>query len=269
MDEASEISLRFGGDHEGSELSLIGILFLAAMLIFLFRCSHRNFLVAFLVLSFFSSLGQRIAVAGINIHVFRLVILFAWLSLALRSRLRRLTFTSQDKLFICWVCANAVSFVLLYTNSQAVMNRIGFAFTALGSYFLFRQLVSDWDKMENVFRSLTLLIVIVGVFMMIEFLSGKNVLHVLGGVPEEVTVRDGRLRCQGPFAHPILAGTLGATLLPFAFAAYQQKLCTLKLALLGLLGCFIVTFTASSSGPAIAFVGAAAALFLWAQRHWF
>ncbi|MEI2725723.1 MAG: hypothetical protein V9H26_20080 [Verrucomicrobiota bacterium] len=243
MDEQTEISLRFGGDQGVGELPLLGALFVAVLTIMLFSCGHRKFLSVFFVLVFFSGLDERIALAGTNIHLYRIAICLGWISLAYNARLRPIKFVFVDKLFLCWVCVNAVAFTVLYADFQAFINRINFGFTAIGSYFLIRETVRNWDELDCVFRSLTWVITLVAIFMVIEFLSGKNPLHVLGGVPEEVASRDGQLRCQGPFAHPIIAGTFGATLFPFAFAAYQQKLCSRNLALVGMISCAVVTIT--------------------------
>jgi hypothetical protein len=102
--------------------------------------------------------------------------------------------------------------------------------------------------------------------MLIEKTTGRNLFSVFGGVPEITMVRDGKLRCQGAFAHPILAGTFGATNLPFFIALwFKGKGCKIA-AVLGMVSATIVTITPSSSGPAMAYIAAIVGLCLWRFR---
>jgi len=58
----------------------------------------------------------------------------------------------------------------------------------------------------------------VAIFFFIENRTQHNMFGVLGGVPLITDIRDGRLRCQGAFAHSILAGCFWACLVPLYFA---------------------------------------------------
>jgi hypothetical protein len=59
--------------------------------------------------------------------------------------------------------------------------------------------------------------------MLTEMATGRNAFASFGGVHEIAQMRNGLLRCQGPFAHPILAGTFGATQLPLFIALWFQE----------------------------------------------
>jgi hypothetical protein len=58
--------------------------------------------------------------------------------------------------------------------------------------------------------------------MVNEQLTGRSLLALFGGIPESVVVRGERLRAQGPFAHAILAGTVGAACLPFMVGIWRK-----------------------------------------------
>jgi hypothetical protein len=103
--------------------------------------------------------------------------------------------------------------------------------------------------------------------MLIERATGRNAFAVFGGVSEITIVRDGRLRCQGAFAHPILAGTFGASLLPLFFSLWWQNQGSKKFAIIGGIAASIITFASSSSGPILTFAAGLAGLSLWPLRH--
>ena len=63
------------------------------------------------------------------------------------------------------------------------------------------------DQMSKMFA---LCMVGLAVLILGEKFSGRNAFAIFGGVPDVAVVRDGVIRCQGPFAHPILAGTFAA-----------------------------------------------------------
>jgi hypothetical protein len=74
------------------------------------------------------------------------------------------------------------------------------------------------------------------------------------------------LRCQGPFAHPILAGAFGSALLPLFVGLWQQRQSRL-LALLGLASAAVIVSTAGSSGPMMAAAIGLVGLWLWPMRR--
>ena len=90
----------------------------------------------------------------------------------------------------------------------------GNAADAMMAYFLFRQIIRTPD---DLIRLVTLFIICsigVAVSFIIENRTQQNMFHIFGGVPQFTDIRNGRLRCQGAFAHSILAGCFWACLIP-------------------------------------------------------
>jgi hypothetical protein len=85
----------------------------------------------------------------------------------------------------------------------------------------------------------------------------------LGGVPLVSEIRDGRIRCQGPFKHPILAGTFGATTLPLFVGLMVYRPRGRVLAIGASVAATIIVFASSSSGPFLAFIAGIIGLMLW------
>jgi len=109
-----------------------------------------------------------------------------------------------------------------------------------------------------------LVAVLVAVGMLIEQRSLTNLFSVIGGqVP---AIRDGKIRSQGPFSTPILAGVFGATTVPLFFRLWLIKKGRL-LAAAGVIGGTIMVFTSTSSTPLGAWMAAIVAILAWPLRR--
>jgi hypothetical protein len=99
--------------------------------------------------------------------------------------------------------------------------------------------------------------------MLSEQMTGHNLFSILGGVPEMSEVRNGRIRAQGPFAHSILAGSVGAACLPLMIGLWRQYR---KIAIAGIVACCSMIIASASSGPIMSALFAIGALFMWYWR---
>ena len=113
-------------------------------------------------------------------------------------------------------------------------------------------------------RVVVMLLVPIALEMVYEHIAGHNLFSMLGGVSEIPTIREGKLRAQGPFAHAILAGTVGAVCLPLAVALWREYR---GAAVLGIVACLTIVVASSSSGPLMSAMAAMAALALWPWRN--
>jgi len=192
--------------------------------------------------------------------------LLVWIRLVTRSELSAIKLNTIDKAIIYWTIACIITYTLLWQTSDAFINRLGLAYNTLGLYFLFRYIIRDFDDINRVIKMLAIIIVPLAVAMLLENATGRNLFSFFGGVPEVTWIRNGRLRCQGPFRSPILAGTFGATLIPFFVALWFDKKNLKTLSLIGFISATIITVTSASSGPAMAYLFAVIALAMWPFR---
>jgi hypothetical protein len=93
-----------------------------------------------------------------------------------------------------------------------------------------------------------------------------NMFSIIGGVSEHGVYRAGKFRAQGAFAHPILAGNIGAVSFPLFFillrsAENRKKL----LGYLGIVASFAMIVTCGSSGPILTLMVCITSMILW---HW-
>jgi hypothetical protein len=103
--------------------------------------------------------------------------------------------------------------------------------------------------------------------MIIEKFTARNFFSVFGGVPEITMIREVSLRCQGPFRHPILAGTFGATLMPFFAGLWVKEEVKKSFVIIGILSSTVITFASASSGPALAYIFGIIGFLIWPLRR--
>jgi hypothetical protein len=107
------------------------------------------------------------------------------------------------------------------------------------------------------------LLVPVAVSMTLEHVLERNFFGVFGGVPEGVYIRDGAIRAQGPFQHPILAGTVGAVCFPLLIGIWHRYRMS---AAMGLTACIAMVIASTSSGPLMSLLMGIGALLVWRHR---
>jgi len=142
--------------------------------------------------------------------------------------------------------------------------RVGLVINVLGTYLFARAYLPDFESFRRYAFILPIIILPLAVGLSIENRTRKNVYRSLGG-STEAAVREERVRAQGPFRHPILAGTCGATALPFAYLLWRSR--RRVAGVLGFTACFGVVLASSSSGPLAAVAVTMAAIFMWRWRY--
>ena len=147
--------------------------------------------------------------------------------------------------------------------SSAFIFRAGVVFSTLGPYFLIRCFCTSPSDVIHLIEITAVLLAPVALEMLFEKLTGTNLFAIFGGVPEDSLVRNGTIRAQGPFAHSILAGTIGAASIPlFAGIAHLQK----WKARVGIAASLIMVLSSGSSGPILTTAAGVGAMCLWRLR---
>jgi hypothetical protein len=208
--------------------------------------------------------AQRLVVGGFDLTMARIVLGCGWLRLLLGSTDRPPGRNPIDVAVVYWVLSSTIAYTLLYGNSGAFINRLGFAYDVLGAYFLMRATVTTEQDVRRVLKALVAVAVVVGCLVVIEVATQANPLAEFGtrAHPE---IRRGRVRAEGPFSHPIMAGTFGATLAPLAVA-----LCWMGAGTWGVVGsiaAIVITGASASSGPAFTWVAGLLAVAMWPLRR--
>jgi len=232
----------------------------------LILCLPRKYTFIPLLAAIFIPIQQRIVLATLDFFMLRILVLFGWARIMMRSEYRSIKLNTIDKLMIWWAIARIISYTLLWQTSTAFFNRLGLAFDALGIYFLFKFLIHNIEDIKNIIKILVILTIFVAISMLNERVTGRNAFYIFGGVPEFTAVRDGRLRCQGAFLHPILAGSFGAAIMPLFISIWKTEERGKAFAILGGITATTITMLTSSSGPILAYFVGLGAMALWNFR---
>jgi hypothetical protein len=249
------------------DVNFLGALVTILMGFLMVTVPRRYALLPLIIVTCYVTIGQGISIVGLNFTMMRVMIFLGWTRLILQGELEFPKLNVIDKTFIWWVAASIVIYVLKRSSAEDLVNRLGFAYNAVGLYFLCRILIQDMDDIVNIVKMLSIVIFPLAVMMLFEKLSGgNNPFFIFGGVPSISEIRNGSVRCQGSFRHPILAGTFGATLIPYFLALWFQGTKFRVKAVIGFVSATIITVTSSSSGPLISYAFGLIGMAMWAFK---
>lgn len=262
-------NIRFGG---GSSHTILHPLVAAALIvtIALILLLPRKYVVAPLLLTvFLVPWGQVVVLGGIHFTVYRIVVLFGLFRLA-RTKIPgagRLAggFNPVDTAFTLCALFTFLTFSLQWMETQALIKGLGNLLDALGGYFVLRFLIQDKEDVQRSIKVFAVIALVVGACMTNEQLTHRNIFGLLGGVPVDVVMRDGKPRSTGPFEVYITAGVFGASLLPLFISLWSGAKARMT-ALLGIVGASLMTLTSNSSTPLLAYMGAIVGLCFWPLR---
>src|SRR5436190_3248505 len=248
-------------------LSFPGLLFAVAASVLFLILKRRDALLPLIVTTCYMTLGQKLVIAGLHFTVLRMLVLAGCLRIVIRGETNDFRWCRLDTLITCWAAAAIVTYTILWQSADALINRLGVAYDAFGLYFIFRFLLRDMEDLKRCARRFAWLLLPLALCMSVEKMTGANPFYVFGGVPRLTEIREGVLRCQGPFLHPILAGTFGAVWLPMFAALWQQGRRYQYSAGIGIVASGAITFLSGSSGPVATFLAGMLALLLWPLRR--
>jgi hypothetical protein len=207
--------------------------------------------------------GQVLEIGSAHFDVVRILVIVGFLRVASKGESIAGGMNRIDQTIILWAIWLISSSA--FHTSDAWVFRSGIVWTDLGCYFLFRIFLQNEEDIKFFFKAICVLLVPIASLMLLEKIMGKNYFAGLGGVNDFAAYRDGHFRAQGPFAHAILAGTVGAGCLPMALYLWKSHR---KLALMGIFGAGGMVFAATSSGPIMMVFFIFFGLQLWNVRQY-
>ncbi len=211
-------------------------------------------------------MAQRFVVAGADFTLLRLLLLAYLLRLLMRSDGDGFVWNRLDTAVVLWTLVGTTVFVIHHATGAALINRAGWSYDILLTYFAARLLIRDFSDVLTLARGVAVISIPVAILFLIERSTAYNLFSVFGGVPAITAVREGLLRCQGPFAHPILAGTFWASTLPLIWMLWREGGSDRTLTLVGSAGALFIVFACASSTPILTVVAVFAGLGLFLFR---
>jgi hypothetical protein len=260
----------FGG---GATDTILHPLVAVAMLItiaLIFLLPRRYVVIPFLLTVFLVPLGQVVVIGGIHFTVYRIITLFgcarlAWEKSSSKGRLLAGGFNPIDRAFVWCAIFGGLSVVLLWKETQALINRLGCLVDILGGYFILRVLIQDNKDIRRAIKVFVFIAVVMAICMMNEQITHQNIFGLLGSGPLWSAVRDGKIRSQGAFSVYVTAGSFGATLLPFFLWLWKSGE-SKAAAVLGVISSTIITATSDTSTALTAYAAGIVALCFWPLR---
>jgi len=208
--------------------------------------------------------GQAYTVAGFHMHAVRIVLLAGIVRILSKGEFRGLKRNKIDWAFMAFAVSVNLVPILRERTSEVAVYRLGCFYDIFLSYWVFRGLLTNWEETEKFFAGLAFLIVPMALEMIQENFTHRSLFESFGGIGE-LTIREGRPRCQGAFRIGITAGIFGAVLIPVFMALFRFRGRGLA-ATVGLLSALVITYTSNSSGPLMAALCGFVAWIFWPMR---
>lgn len=211
----------------------------------------------------YMTLGQGVELGPFNFPVIRILIAVGLARVVLREERLAGGINGLDWLLLVWALWAAASSLFHEDVSGTLLNRLGLVYNFCGIYFLLRVSCRSAGDVIILSRNTAILLIPLALSMLTERMTGLNPFSVFGGVDLYSQVRSGIVRAQGPFAHSILAGSVGATSLPLMVVIWQRHR---VIAIAGMAACITIVFASASSGPILSTGASVAALAMWPWR---
>jgi hypothetical protein len=221
--------------------------------------------VALLVGCCYTTMGQGIQLGPISLPIYRMLLLVGVIRVIVKGERLTGDFNSIDKLLVWWT--GWVFFASMFhewSPGSGPIYAAGYIFNMVAVYFLIRIWCTDLDEVTAIVAVIAFILAPIALEMVSEKILKINQFSVFGGVPHDVAIREGKYRAQGPFRHPILAGTVGATCLPLFIGIWKRN----HLAgTVGIASAVCMTLASASSGPAMSAIAGVFAVMMWGFRH--
>ena len=212
------------------------------------------------------TLGQALVIGGLHFYVIRILILFVLIRIFARREIFSVKLNSIDAVLISWLMVSSLVFLIFDGTNARITERFGGIYNTLGIYFFVRAVVRDFEDIVLTVKMFGIIIIPLGVLFAVEYTIGKNPFSILGGVSDFPEIRNGRIRCQGPFLHSILAGTFGATAMPLFVGLWVYNKRSRLIATGAIMAATVIVVASASSGPLLAYLISIVGLIFWSFK---
>ena len=142
-----------------SSFNSIGITFIFLMGILIIILPRRLAVLPILMTCCYITLGQVVVIASLHFTAMRIIILFYWIRILLRREFLNIKLNNIDKLLILWTVVRLITYVMLWQTTEALINQLGVAYNVIGLYFMFRCLIYDFDDMQQMIKTLAIILI--------------------------------------------------------------------------------------------------------------
>lgn len=225
--------------------------FFALASIWTFLAPRRYVIWALLFIACFISPAQRFAFLSIDFHFARALAFLILFRILLLGDLRGVQLRTIDYLIFSGACVVILCSGLRQGGAH-LLPELGRVMDGVAIYLIGRAYVRSCDDLRSVLLGAAIAAVPVMIGFVIEKTTSRNYFSIFGGVPEITVIRDGKLRAQGAFTHPIIAGVFWAAFTPLFLAvllAKGRKLFDAFVGWVGTISSILILFMTASSTP--------------------
>jgi len=239
----------------------------ALLALFVLTLPARLALLPLLMAATTLPMAQRVVIAGADFTLLRILLLVYVVRVLLRGEYRDYRWNVVDGLVLLWALSSTVFMTINYGSFDAFLNRLGWSYDLILTYFLGRVILSRWDNVLGFAKGVVFISIPVAAIFIHEWNTQQNLFHVFGSVPEYTRVTEGRIRCQGPFPHSIIAGAFWAALLPVIWLLWREPSGGRMLSIIGTICALIIVATTSSSTSVLTVLAAVTAVIMFPFRR--
>lgn len=243
-------------------ISAVALVVAGALMV---KMQRKTAILPFFAVAMLLPFYERIAIMKMDFFVLRILTIIGVARLYVRNELY--FETKIDKLVGLLVLASSIVPILLWRTVHSITLSAAGLIDVLLGYLLIRSMVRDFDDVERVIKLLLFLSVILSAFLLYEKVSHRNPYHIFVGVPEISMIREGRLRAQACFGHPIMAGTFGALVLPLFAYLWKVGAMARPVALAGVIASAAIVYASASSGPVLSYIAAIVGIAMFPLRR--
>lgn len=228
---------------------------------------RRFALLPMMTMACFVAPAQRVVIFGLDFNLLRVMTMFGWARILLRSEFKGFRWKTTDTVVVLWLFVGTVAYTI-QTNGAGLTERAGWIMDAGGIYFYTRFVIRNWSDVRSTILGFAILAIPCAIVFLFELATGRNMFSVFGGVPRMTSIRQGKLRAQGAFAHPILAGCFWASVMPMMIGLYLDEKRDRFWMVMGVIGSLIVIYACRSSTPVLALMSSGLGASCYFIRRW-
>lgn len=261
--------LRFGGGVLESTLNPLFALWLLIAICLIWTRPREKAITPFLLAFFTIPIGQVVVLGGFHFTALRVLILSALARMVFRKRGSEARIPGGingiDKMAILWSVTAVIALYLQFPQTEALVNGFGVLIDTLGGYLVVRYFVPDRQALRQVIGALAIVSAVLGICMINEQLTHRNVFGLLAGASGMPTIRDGHVRA-GATLGCLYAGAFAGVLIPQFLWLWSLRSSRL-VAAAGLAGATAMVITSYSSTSWMALMGSIIGLAFWPLRR--
>lgn len=239
----------FGGNFGSTVLDPLGFFILLACAIYLLTCKRALVLVPFLIIASVLPQSLRLVILTLDFSMIRTIVMIGLMRLIIKNETSYFKYTTADKLVISFLLAKTFFASILHANFGIVVQNIGFALDAFGTYFISRCCIRSFDDLRKILPYIALLACLMAPLYWFEYSTAYNLFSIFDGVSSDAWIRNGEIRARGPMPHAILAGCFWACFAPLFLAFFWRSSSKRPLYIIAIISILLITISASSSTP--------------------